>query len=69
MRLPLLPCALCALAFTLPAAHALARIGAAEAYEARFCLARRRDGNAVVHQIRDGERAGKRLLGCLPPGE
>jgi len=161
MRLPLLPGALCALAFTLPAAHALARIGAAEvregprggpcftisrreeregmpdfhavtvsdgqrmlwkmtmppertfplgfsmcvpyggqvaslphtpaatlesgkvyhlridarpgkvrgtaqAYEARFCLAKRRDGSAVVHQIRDGERAGNRLFGCLP---
>ena len=43
--------------------------GAAQAYEARFCLARQRDGSAVVHQIWDGERPGKRLFGCLPPGE
>jgi hypothetical protein len=41
----------------------------APAYEARFCLARQRDGSAVVHQIWDGERPGKRLFGCLPPGE
>lgn len=33
MRLPLLPGTLCALALTLPAAHALARIGAAEVRE------------------------------------
>jgi hypothetical protein len=42
---------------------------AAPAYEARFCLARQHDGSAVVHQIWDGERPGKRLFGCLPPGE
>jgi hypothetical protein len=42
---------------------------AAQAYEARFCLARQPDGSAVVHQIWDGERPGKRLFGCLPPGE
>jgi len=40
--------------------------GTAQAYEARFCLARQRDGSAVVHQIWDGERPGKRLFGCLP---
>ena len=43
--------------------------GAAQAYEARFCLAKQKDGSAVVHQIWDGERPGKRLFGCLPPGE
>jgi hypothetical protein len=43
--------------------------GTAQAYEARFCLVKQRDGSAVVHQIRDGERPGKRLFGCLPPGE
>jgi len=41
--------------------------GTAQAYEARFCLAKQRDGSAVVHQIWDGERPGKRLFGCLPP--
>jgi hypothetical protein len=43
--------------------------GTAQAYEARFCLARQRDGSAVVHQIWDGERPGKRLFGCLAPDE
>jgi hypothetical protein len=43
--------------------------GTAQAYEARFCLARQRDGSAVVHQIWDGERQGRRLYGCLPPDE
>jgi hypothetical protein len=44
--------------------------GAAQAYEARFCLAKQRDGAAaVVHQIWDGDRPGKRMFGCLPPGE
>jgi hypothetical protein len=43
--------------------------GAAQAYEARFCLAKQRDGGAVVHQIWDGDRPGKRLFGCLPPEE
>jgi hypothetical protein len=43
--------------------------GAAQAYEARFCLVKQRDGSALVHQVRDGERPGKRLSGCLPPGE
>jgi hypothetical protein len=39
------------------------------AYEARFCLARQRDGSAVVHQIWDGDREGRRLYGCLPPSD
>jgi hypothetical protein len=43
--------------------------GGAQAYEARFCLARQGDGSAVVHQIWDGERPGKRLFGCLPPAQ
>jgi hypothetical protein len=43
--------------------------GTAQAYEARFCLAKQHDGSAVVHQIPDGERPGKRLFGCLPPAE
>jgi hypothetical protein len=42
-----------------PAARALARFG----------LAKQRDGSVVVHRIRDGERAGNRLFGCLPPRE
>jgi hypothetical protein len=37
--------------------------------EARFCLAKQRDGSAVVHQIWDGEREGRRLYGCLPPAD
>ena len=41
--------------------------GAAQAYEARFCLAKQGDGSAVVHQIWEGERPGKRLFACLPP--
>jgi hypothetical protein len=40
---------------------------AASAYEARFCIARQRDGSAVVHQIWNGDREGSRLYGCLPP--
>lgn len=36
------------------------------AYEARFCLARQRDGSAVVHQILPGDREGAHLFGCLP---
>ncbi|MGZ5183339.1 MAG: hypothetical protein ACXWC2_22905 [Ramlibacter sp.] len=43
--------------------------GAAQAYDARFCLVRQRDGGALVRQIPDGERPGKRLFGCLPPAE
>ena len=46
-----------------------ARPGGATAarYEARFCLARQRDGSAIVHQIWADARAGKRLFGCLAP--
>nr|WP_314543422.1 hypothetical protein [uncultured Massilia sp.] len=46
-----------------------ARPGSATAshYEARFCLARQRDGSAVVHHIWADARAGKRLFGCLAP--
>ncbi|WP_322402383.1 hypothetical protein [Massilia luteola] len=40
---------------------------AASSYEARFCLARQHDGSAVVHQIWNGEREGRRMYGCLPP--
>jgi hypothetical protein len=36
-------------------------------YEARFCLARQRDGALLVHQIMSGERESHRLYGCLPP--
>ena len=35
-------------------------------YEARFCLARRHDGSAVVHPIRYGEREGQHMVGCAP---
>ena len=35
-------------------------------YEARFCLARQRNGQTVVHQILDGDREGRHLYGCLP---
>ena len=42
---------------------------AASSYAARFCLARQRDGSAVVHQIWDGEREGNRRFGCPPPGD
>jgi hypothetical protein len=42
---------------------------AASSYEARFCLARQHDGSAVVHQIWSGDREGRRLYGCLPPGD
>ena len=40
---------------------------AASGYEARFCLAKQRDGSAIVHQIWHGDQEGKRLYGCLPP--
>ncbi|WP_296948675.1 hypothetical protein [uncultured Massilia sp.] len=39
----------------------------AASYEARFCLARQRDGSATVHQIWTGDRPGTRMFGCLPP--
>lgn len=38
-------------------------------YEARFCLARQRDGSTAVHQIWNGDREGRRLYGCLPPAD
>lgn len=41
----------------------------ASSYEAKFCLARQHDGSAVVHQIWTGEREGRRMYGCLPPGD
>lgn len=41
--------------------------GGASAYETRFCLAKQRDGSAVVHQIMNGEREGQHLFGCLAP--
>jgi hypothetical protein len=41
----------------------------ASSYEARFCLARQPDGSAVVHQIWNGEREGRHMYGCLPPGD
>jgi len=40
---------------------------AASSYEARFCLAKQRDGSAIVHQIWSGDQEGKRLYGCLAP--
>jgi len=36
-------------------------------YEARFCVARRHDGSAVVHQISNGDREGQNMVGCRPP--
>ena len=36
-------------------------------YEARFCLARQRDGSALVHRIQGGDREGRRLYACAPP--
>jgi len=41
----------------------------ASAYEARFCLARRRDGSAVVHRIGNDERDGRRAAACVAPEE
>jgi hypothetical protein len=38
-------------------------------YEARFCLARQPDGSAVVRQIWNGDREGRHMVGCLPPGD
>lgn len=35
-------------------------------YEARFCLARQRNGNLQVHQIMSSDRESHRLYGCLP---
>ncbi|WP_036169284.1 hypothetical protein [Massilia sp. 9096] len=47
-----------------PRSHA-----AAPSYEARFCLARQRDGSLLVHQIVSSDRESHRLYGCLPPEE
>lgn len=41
----------------------------ASGYEARFCVVRQRDGGAVVHQIANGERDGRRLAACVAPAE
>jgi hypothetical protein len=41
----------------------------ASAYEARFCVVRQRDGGAVVHQIGNGERDGRRAGACVVPEE
>jgi hypothetical protein len=38
----------------------------APSYEARFCLARQRDGRLQVHQIMSSDRESHRLYGCLP---
>ena len=43
--------------------------GAAQVYEARFCLVKQREGSEAVHQISGGERPGKHLFGCLPATE
>ena len=42
-------------------------VNAAAAYEARFCLARQRDGSVYVHQIWAADQEGRHLFGCLPP--
>lgn len=39
------------------------------AYEARFCLARQRDGSVIVHHIGADDHEGRRLYGCLPPAD
>jgi hypothetical protein len=41
----------------------------ANAYEARFCLARQPDGSVLVHHIWPDDREGRHLFGCLPPGD
>ncbi|MGZ5202652.1 MAG: hypothetical protein ACXWC4_23060 [Telluria sp.] len=41
----------------------------ANAYEARFCLAQQPDGTVLVHHIWPDDREGRRLFGCLPPGD
>ena len=46
-----------------------ARGGVASAYEARFCLARQHDGSVLVHHIGHDDHEGRRLYGCLPPGD
>jgi hypothetical protein len=39
------------------------------AYDARFCLARQRDGSVLVHHIGRDDHEGKHLYGCLPPAD
>jgi hypothetical protein len=46
-----------------------ARGSMATVYEARFCLARQHDGSVIVHHIGRDDHEGKRLYGCLPPGD
>jgi hypothetical protein len=41
--------------------------GSPSSYEARFCLARQRDGSSIVHQIVSSDRESHRLYGCLAP--
>jgi hypothetical protein len=41
----------------------------ANVYEGRFCLARQPGGSVLVHHIWPDDREGRRLFGCLPPGE
>ncbi len=36
-------------------------------YSARFCLAKQRDGSAVVHHIVPGAHEGRNLFGCVAP--
>lgn len=38
-----------------------------QAYVARFCLTRQRDGSVLVHQIQDGERDGPHMVVCGTP--
>jgi hypothetical protein len=37
------------------------------AYEARFCLAKQRDGSVIVHHIGADDHEGRHLYGCLAP--
>jgi hypothetical protein len=37
------------------------------AYDARFCLARQRDGSVLVHHIGRDDHEGRHLYGCLAP--
>lgn len=46
-----------------------ARGNMAGVYEARFCLAPQHDGSVIVHHIGREDHEGKRLYGCLPPGD
>lgn len=39
------------------------------AYDARFCLARQRDGSVLVHHIGRDDHEGRHLYGCLVPSE